>query len=153
MNTFDNFYTRSGQLLFWTSLPLIRLFIKRTHRVYCVIRYEEEILFVKNWLSDGLWALPGGGIKRSEDASTALARELREELGMAFHESDFRHIASGKWQNHKLGFGYDIFELSLKSKILPKSSHEITASKWLNPTAINISNSSIDIVKVFKPEQ
>jgi ADP-ribose pyrophosphatase YjhB (NUDIX family) len=42
-----------------------------------------RVLLVRHSYGPKLWMLPGGGLKRGEDAATAAAREMREELGCA----------------------------------------------------------------------
>lgn len=42
-----------------------------------------------NKVQAGWWEFPGGKLESGEDAATALARELREELGIAVVQSRF----------------------------------------------------------------
>jgi 8-oxo-dGTP pyrophosphatase MutT (NUDIX family) len=52
-------------------------------RAGAVMRRGDEVLLVRNPRLD-LWYTPGGRIKVGEDSTTALLRELQEELGGTF---------------------------------------------------------------------
>ncbi|MDO7903134.1 Nudix family hydrolase [Pseudomonas sp. K1(2024)] len=60
--------------------------MKRVHVAAAVIRGEDgRILIARRADSQhqgGLWEFPGGKVESGEDVETALARELREELGI-----------------------------------------------------------------------
>jgi ADP-ribose pyrophosphatase YjhB (NUDIX family) len=45
---------------------------------------ERKVILVKLRYARG-WRLPGGGMRRGEDAREAVLRELREEIGMTGH--------------------------------------------------------------------
>ncbi len=49
-----------------------------------VIDTENRIWLVKNFYRDG-WHLPGGGVKRGENMTQAIQREVREELGLTMN--------------------------------------------------------------------
>jgi 8-oxo-dGTP pyrophosphatase MutT (NUDIX family) len=48
-----------------------------------VVAFDEadRVLLVRHSYGPPVWALPGGGMSRSEDPALAAAREFREELG------------------------------------------------------------------------
>ena len=50
--------------------------------VVCLIEYQENVLLVQHSYIKDKWAVPGGGIKRGEDAATAVRREVWEEVGI-----------------------------------------------------------------------
>jgi 8-oxo-dGTP diphosphatase len=51
--------------------------------VKCVLRDGERVLFVRHTYGDrSSWELPGGSLRRDEDAEAGLRREMREELGI-----------------------------------------------------------------------
>ncbi|MCD2324082.1 NUDIX domain-containing protein [Sphingomonas sp. IC-56] len=59
-------------------------FVTRPHSqgVQAVVRTEAgEVVLVRLSYRAG-WHLPGGGLKRGEDAQAAMLRELREEIGL-----------------------------------------------------------------------
>ena len=49
-----------------------------TRAVKCIVREGDAVLFVRHAYGDrSCWELPGGGIKRGEDARDGAAREAR----------------------------------------------------------------------------
>jgi len=44
---------------------------------------RERVFLVRHSYGSGLWALPGGGLRRGEDPHDCARREMREELGCA----------------------------------------------------------------------
>lgn len=46
---------------------------------------RTEVGLVRHWYAPGVWTLPGGGIKRTENIYEAAAREVREECGYYLH--------------------------------------------------------------------
>jgi len=71
---------RVGYRVLRLSGAVLRL---RTRGVKCVICRGDEVLLVRHTYGDRRrWELPGGGIKRREDALAAATREALEELGV-----------------------------------------------------------------------
>lgn len=117
-------YSLMGQLMYFILLPFIRLAIKSTNRAYVlIINSNNEILMVKNWLSDGKWSLPGGGIHNNETPETAIVREVKEEVGLNLSKSNLIFVSKGKWQTYDLGYTYQIY------KILYKDTKQINLRK------------------------
>lgn len=116
-------YIVLGRLSFYALWPLLWLYLRKTRRVYAVIRHKDEVLYIKNWLSDNSWRLPGGGVGMNETPKEALIRELREELGIEV-TSSLQKITNGVTRSQKLGFAYDIYELEVPQKL------GITAHRW-----------------------
>lgn len=90
------------QFLFRVSLFLVRAahisryFVRRILgevstvqgvRVILARRHGKriEIALMRHWYAPGVWTLPGGGIKRTENIYDAAAREVREECGYYLH--------------------------------------------------------------------
>ncbi len=44
-----------------------------------------RVVLVRHSFSPGIWTLPGGGIKKGEDANKAGIREIFEEIGYNIH--------------------------------------------------------------------
>jgi ADP-ribose pyrophosphatase YjhB (NUDIX family) len=95
------------------SLPLLRLYIRHTRRVYAVITYKNQVLGVRLRFGDQTWTLPGGGKKRAEGWRAALTRELHEELGLMIDPEQLRFVADGRMQHDRLGYHYKLFALTL----------------------------------------
>jgi 8-oxo-dGTP pyrophosphatase MutT (NUDIX family) len=55
--------------------------------VKCLLVHRNRILLVRHTYGDRRWDLPGGSIKRGEDALSCARREMHEELG----------VQSGHW--------------------------------------------------------
>lgn len=126
-------YIALGRVLYVLLLPVIRLIIKRTHRVYVAICVDDEVLVVKNWLARDTWRLPGGGYnKRTESEKQAAAREINEELGIEIDKNNLRKVYSDIHITDKLGFRYSVYTAKLlKKPMLKIQSTEITQHKWV----------------------
>lgn len=123
----------------------IATFINRTLRVYwritkpvtfgvraVVARADGRILLVKHTY-DKYWYLPGGAIKRGEPAEAALARELREELGI---ESAVIERKLGTYFSRREGKRDTIEVFVAKAAEIGKRQRlEIAAADWFDPSA------------------
>jgi 8-oxo-dGTP pyrophosphatase MutT (NUDIX family) len=141
-------YIYAGRLAWPIQLPLMRLFIKRTHRVYVVIYDGNEVLLTKNWLGDNRYALPGGGVAGSESNEEALKRELEEEIGVDLDVTKIKHAASGKWQTHGLGFDYDIYTHNSRITSGRIRRLEIVEVAWVKKTKLSEQNIAKEILEV-----
>jgi 8-oxo-dGTP pyrophosphatase MutT (NUDIX family) len=149
MNKFYRLYIIFGKILFWVLLPIERFFIRRTHRVYGLIIKYNKVLLTKNWLSDGKWALPGGGVKKAESSAESLKRELHEELSIDLGKKPLKIVKSGHWRNHNFGFSYDIYEIDPKIDFKINRKLEITDVAWVNITDLSIATTAIDTLDIL----
>jgi 8-oxo-dGTP diphosphatase len=104
------------------------MFISKSKRSYVAIEYSGEVFMVQNWLSDGSWQFPGGGVEKGETISAAAVREIGEELGLRIVESDleFLHTTTGKF-----GFESHVFLCRLLQKpSINLQRSEIVGSGW-----------------------
>jgi ADP-ribose pyrophosphatase YjhB (NUDIX family) len=108
--------------------------------VFGVLAREERILFVGNEREIGgrtvlTWDLPGGRVERGELLREALARELREETGLALRgEPTFRFVQEGRrvrggralhaWRSFFFAVDVEAGE--------PRPGHEVRAVRWLD---------------------
>lgn len=67
------------------------VFRPKVRGVNVAIWFKDKILLVKPCYKN-LYSLPGGYIKRSEDAETAAIRELREELNLGAFRKDLMFV-------------------------------------------------------------
>jgi 8-oxo-dGTP pyrophosphatase MutT (NUDIX family) len=78
-----------GRVLYWVSRPGIWLIIAISPpRTRVVVKRNRQILLVRDWLGNGCWKLPGGGLHRGENPAVGAARELQEEVGISLAPSE-----------------------------------------------------------------
>ena len=73
-----------------TDLPVVNKRLAKPHLevVAAILRKGDKVLIDKRFaegLLGGMWEFPGGKIEHGEDHSTALKRELKEELGVSIN--------------------------------------------------------------------
>lgn len=72
----------------WSPAPIITLLAvysrlsKGKRARVIVVNKNNEVLLVKGLIGRHAWELPGGAIKKGEEAAVAAARELYEETGI-----------------------------------------------------------------------
>jgi ADP-ribose pyrophosphatase YjhB (NUDIX family) len=130
-------YVYLGKILFYLLFPVLFLHgaIIRKPRVRAVITYDNHIFLVKNWLSGQRWTFPGGGVEIGEADTSALSRELYEEIGMNVMPDALIHIANYKriyrWSLTKIS----VFHLNATSYDDVRyrfNTHELVDSKWFH---------------------
>jgi len=94
-----------GRQAFRLNLPIIRRILNGSTRVKVLIlsREENQVLLVKNWLSQQKWTLPGGGVKPKETPDQAASREIKEELGLAILPDEFEFVAEFEYNEVETG--------------------------------------------------
>ena len=94
---------------------------------------DGRILLVKHTY-DKYWYLPGGAMKRGEPAEAALARELREELGIASAAIERK---LGTYFSQREGKRDTIEVFVAKAAAMGKRQRlEIAAADWFDPHAL-----------------
>lgn len=127
-----------GRLIFRVGWPLWWVYFKlQPERTRVLVIADGRVLLVKGWLSDGRWALPGGGAKRNEDLLIAAVRELKEETGIDVPASSLRHLGDYRHTRLRLIYQAHYFALELDDHpVLVKRWPEIIESDWLKLTDI-----------------
>jgi 8-oxo-dGTP pyrophosphatase MutT (NUDIX family) len=123
----------SGRLAFWLAWPLlfVYLFFSRRSRILVVV--DQDVLVVKGWLSDGHWALPGGGVHLWEKPGLSAVRELREETGIVTTPGSLQFLYTNRAKNeHGLRFRRYVYLLELPKKPqISRQKLELTYAEWI----------------------
>jgi 8-oxo-dGTP pyrophosphatase MutT (NUDIX family) len=94
-----------------------------------------EVLLVRHTYGPPRWELPGGGVHRGEEPLAALARELREELGLSFEEADVEALATmpgyGRLHRHRT----HLFRVDVETPRVRADPVEIAEVRWCDPAA------------------
>jgi 8-oxo-dGTP diphosphatase len=139
-----------GQIGFWLLWPIWRVALPRTKRSRVLVLHDSQLLLVKNWLSDGKWALPGGGIKCRESAADGAVREVREETGLSLDGAKLQACGSLRARRHGLAYEYQLFVIQLSAK-LKASRHlpEIYAAEWHELSSLDNPDISPEVRKAL----
>lgn len=135
------FWIKIGYWLFIIFQPFLRIFLRKriTTRVFIVA--NNKVLLVKVWLSDGLYGLPGGGIKKGEKPSQAAIREVFEETSVKLENKDLKYQGIYKANNKFVSYDYHLYTATINNNLLTKNQLiEIVESKWL---AIDLIDSAL----------
>lgn len=109
-------------------------FVRRpdTRGVKCVLRHDGRVLFIRHTYGDRrVWELPGGGVARGETPAAAVAREAREELGVA---PAWRPVAVIRIRDHKVN-ELHVFTADVASADVTLDPGEIGEARWAPPGA------------------
>jgi 8-oxo-dGTP pyrophosphatase MutT (NUDIX family) len=94
-----------------------------------------EVLLVRHTYGPPSWELPGGGVHRGEEPLAAIARELREELGLEIDEADVEALATipgpERFHRHRT----HLFRVDLAEPRVRADPVEIAEVLWCDPAA------------------
>ena len=106
-----------------------------TRAVKCIVREGDAVLFVRHAYGDrSCWELPGGGIKRGEDARDGAAREAREVLGLV--AVDWRPLGTVEARGRGKRTTIHCFETHPPGRNLTLDAGEIEEARWFDLTAL-----------------
>lgn len=104
------------------------VFRPNTFGVVALLRYQDEILVVKNTYGAGRWLFPGGGIKKAELPEDALRREIKEELGVNLGK--LRLLGTWVFTEHFKEDTVWFFESWVSDKKINPDMREIAKAHW-----------------------
>lgn len=122
-----------GRVLYVFTWPLVYLRVGVSgDRTRVVVVADGQVLVVKDWLGNGRWKLPGGGLHRGEEPAHGASRELREETGLDIRPDQLQIFTRQKAVARHLAPMLVCFRLDLNEIITPKLAHgEIAAVAWV----------------------
>lgn len=88
--------------------------------VGCFLEYEGQFLILHrsvNMNQGGKWGLPAGGVEQGENERDAIAREVREEIGISIPCEEFSFLQKIIFNFPDKINEYSVYSVKLKSKI------------------------------------
>lgn len=125
----------TGRVLYVLVWPGLYFYLRGTRRTRIIVNCGEDILFVKDWLGDGTWKLPGGGIRKGENLALAALRELREETGIVASTAQLGLAQELQVKGHGIPAHFYWYSLELDKKPAIRAGDiEIVDIAWMNQT-------------------
>jgi 8-oxo-dGTP pyrophosphatase MutT (NUDIX family) len=132
-----------GILINFIVSPLTWLVIRNSTRTRILVINDNKLLVTKDWIGNGKWDLPGGGLHKNEDPKTGALRELKEETGLEVLPKDLEYI--GDLQEH-FNITLKLFRAKLIDEpITKRQAMEIAEIKWASMNSLNSTNSKPEI--------
>ncbi|SRR5690554_1539054 len=131
----------------------------KTSVVACIIDEHERILLTRRSIPPffGQWVMPGGKIDHGESITTALMREVREEVGLKVKAGTlvdiYEHLAVGERSDHYIILYYRALPLSFDISINPA---ELSEAHWFGAHELphlDIPPGSRHVLAQLYPEQ
>jgi 8-oxo-dGTP pyrophosphatase MutT (NUDIX family) len=146
-----NLWAKIGQVAFWCAWPALWVYLRIGHRTRVIIHVDGKVLVLKNWLGDGKWALPGGGLHRGEDSAAGALRETYEETGIKLTSQQLALAGTFDYRDKGFRFRYDLYSAELPS-VPPtrKQRGEVLTIAWLSPAELTERNANREVVKVLQ---
>jgi 8-oxo-dGTP pyrophosphatase MutT (NUDIX family) len=139
-----------GVVAYYCTWPALWLYLRGTTRTRVILRHDGKILVVKNWLGNGDWRLPGGGMKAGEPAEIGARRELNEELHFQNTKLTLKPLAIEPYTGRGFSYISHFFVADLASlPELKKHGIEILDFAWVDPKTLNSSNSNPDTIRAL----
>ncbi len=102
-----------GRLAYSLARPIIRWVVRGSRRSRVLIVCDNDYLLLKQWLGDGSWSLPGGGLHKGEDSLRGALREVTEELGLSLQPEELISRGHYDCRDGGFNFSYDLYVIRL----------------------------------------
>jgi 8-oxo-dGTP diphosphatase len=138
-------------LLFWAIWPINYLYRQIGISARVAVICNNELLVVRDWISDGKWSLPGGRIKKGETAVNAALRELHEEVGINTKKDQLLYLGEIRGKRLAHLWRFQAFMLKTKEKPHDKRQRlELSDTRWLPVGELNTGNAGDDVLFTLK---
>ena len=128
----NRYWPLLGNITFWLAWPVLYVYLGDTERTRVLIHHGNDVLVLKDWLGDGSWKLPGGGVRRGEDFAASAVREAHEETGLTIKAKRLRSLGPVESRSHGFRCRLHCFVVTLPERPEPTAKRkEITSVKWL----------------------
>lgn len=139
-----------GRTFYWATLPLLIVYIRRSHRVRLFVAHDGHVLVVRPWHGNGKWCLPGGGVHKNESNQSGALRELKEETGISLSPDALKSLGTFVYTQHKLNFVYELFGAQVHTPLsLRRQRGEIAEVAWVPAKSLTAHNSNQDVLSAL----
>jgi ADP-ribose pyrophosphatase len=139
-----------GIIVFFLAWPAFYIYLKRSERTRIIIAEGNKVLVTRNWISDGKWSLPGGGLHQKEPILQGAQRELFEETGLRVSQEQLRYVGKQTYRNYGHTFVFHTFVArDVDMSDLRRQKHEISRTAWISPANLTERNTAQDARKAL----
>lgn len=144
-------WVKLGQLTFWCAWPVLWIYLRISHRTRVIIQADGRVLVLKNWLGDGKWSLPGGGLHRGESSLDGVIRETREETGIELAPEQLTLLGTFEHRDKGFRFHYDLYGAELPSLPTTRVQRgEVLTIAWMSMAELTERNTNREVVKALQ---
>jgi len=104
-----NVFLKIGQVVYLLSLPFFKIFFKKRQTTRLILIKDDQLVVIRNYLSDGSWGLPGGGIKKNETPLQSLSREVKEEINLDLSNLQLQYLGFFEAHNRFVKYHYHLW--------------------------------------------
>ncbi|HSX32404.1 MAG TPA: NUDIX domain-containing protein [Candidatus Saccharimonadales bacterium] len=134
-----------GWLAYWGGWPAFWIYLRLGHgRTRVVVWHDHKVLVVRQWIGDGRWQLPGGGMHKRELPTPAALRELYEETGIQLTEAQLTFVGEAVHRTRGSTFDMHIFSTQVDNTDVKLQHHELVDYAWLPPDQLTVRNTHSD---------
>ena len=113
--------------------PALKAYLKDRITTRVLIIKNNQILVIRNTISNGDMSLPGGGVKNGEEPSAALIREVNEEVGIKLNNDKLIYQGIYWASNDGLKYQYHLWFYNLKTDpVIKKRPFEISEAYFID---------------------
>ncbi len=99
----------------------------------CALFNDGQVLLVRHTYGPREWELPGGGLRRGEDALSGVRREVREELGIEIGAA--RSLGTGHGEGRFAASQVSYFSAEVPNRVVVPDPVEIAEIAWCDPAS------------------